>query len=183
MVGGGGIFIESPHLIPLETEVVMRFRPAKHLPLFQATGRVCYHVEGKGTALEFIAISPEQRGLLLHWIHHRIGNKRQYPRVRLATQVSCDDSMILAFSRDVSRGGMFVETRDALPTGSRLNLRFNLDADGPAVVASGVVTYQVEKMGMGIQFVDMSSEDRQRIKDFVAAALTPPAKKRRRAAR
>jgi uncharacterized protein (TIGR02266 family) len=183
IVGGGGIFLESRQPLPLGTEVALRFRPAKHLPLIQAKGKVCYQVPGQGMALEFTEISDEQRGVLLRWIHHRTGNKRQFPRARLATQVSCNDSMMLAYSRDVSRGGMFIETREPYAIGSRISLRFNMEKESPAVVATGVVTYQVDKLGMGVQFVDMSPEDRQRIQNYVAAnLLRPAAKKRVRAA-
>jgi uncharacterized protein (TIGR02266 family) len=183
MVGGGGIFLETSHPSPPGTEVSLRFRPAKHLPLIQAKGHVCYQVEGQGMALEFTEISDEQRALLLRWILHRMGNKRQFHRVRLATQVHCDDSMMLAFSQDVSLGGMFIETREPYAVGSRISLRFNLEPEGPAVVATGVVTYRVENLGMGVQFVDMSPEDRQRIHAYVAASLPQAtAKKRVRAA-
>lgn len=180
MVGGGGMFLDSRRPEPVGSEFALRFRPAKHLPMIPAKAKVCYQVAGRGMALEFTEISGEHRAALLRWIHHRIGNKRQFQRARLATQVRCNDSMLLAFSHDVSEGGMFIESREPYVTGSRISLRFNIDAESPAVVATGVVTYRVDKLGMGIQFIDMSPEDRQRIKDYVTANLPrSPAKKKR----
>lgn len=183
MVGGGGMVLNTIRPLAPATEVLLRFCPAKHLPLIQAKARVCYLVEGHGAALEFTEISNEHRRVLLQWIHHRIGNKRQFPRARLATQVRFDDSMMLTFSRDVSVGGMFIEAREPLSIGARIGMRFALEEEGPAVVATGVVTYQVEKLGMGVQFVDMSPDDRHRIKSYILANLAQPgAKKRARAA-
>ena len=42
-LGGGGLFIDDgQQLQPREAEIQVRFRPAKHLPYFQAHARICY---------------------------------------------------------------------------------------------------------------------------------------------
>ena len=84
--------------------------------------------------------------------------------------------MSLTFSRDVSRGGMFVDTRDPLPIGTEIALCFHLNDGGPIVVALGEVKYHVTKLGMGVQFLELSPADRKRIDDYVAksAKLVEP---------
>jgi len=172
-LGGGGLFLGEVEDLKTGSVLTIRFRPAKHLPLIEAKARVCYSLPGEGTALEFTEIPPEHREVLLRLIHHKTGSRRRHPRAALATQIQCQECMSLAFSRDVSVGGMFIETTDPMPVGSRLNLRFNID-DGPVVVAQAEVTYEVAKLGIGVQFVDLTPEDLKRIEAYVARSETLP---------
>lgn len=173
-LSGGGLFLSGLENLELGTVIPINFRPAKHLPLMEAKARICYHVPGHGAALEFTEIQPEHRDLLLRLIHHKTGNKRQHPRAALATQVECQQCVTLAFSRDVSAGGMFIETSQPLPVDTQMNLRFHLDDDGPVVIALGRVTYQVAKLGMGIEFVELSPADRTRLEAYVARSTPLP---------
>ncbi len=177
-MGGGGLCLsvrEVPTLA-VGAEVMVKFRPAKHLPIIKAKARVCYAVAGEGMAVEFTEIDSEHRRLLLQFIHNKTGNRRKHPRASFATQIECEESMSLAFARDISVGGMFIETTNPMPVGSQLTLRFNLEQNEPIVVASAEVTYQVGRMGVGVQFVEIAPEDLHRISDYVAKnqALSQP---------
>lgn len=174
MMGGGGLFLETKEAFPLGTNVIVRFRPAKHLPFIRAEAGVRYVTKGQGIALEFTEISSEHRFLLLRLIHHKTGDRRKFPRASIATQIHCDDFLGLAFGRDVSHGGMFVETKKPLPVGSRVRLRFNLGDDGPAVTAVADVTYEVSGLGLGVQFVDIAPPDLKRIDAYVSRAEPAP---------
>jgi len=179
-LGGGGLFLEGPQELAQGSEVVVRFRPAKHLPFVEARAKVCYVVPGQGTGLEFTEISSEHHQIILRLIHRKTANRRQLPRVPLATQVQCKECMAVAFSRDVSAGGMFVETSVPCETGARVDLRFHLNDGGPIVVAVAEVKYLVPKLGMGVEFLELSPADRQRLENYVAglaANKTEPAAK------
>ncbi len=169
-MGGGGLFLSVQELpMPtLGTELTIQFRPAKHLPIIKVKVKVCYAVEGEGIAVEFLEIDPEHRRLLLQFIHNKMGNRRKHPRAHLATQIECEESMSLAFARDISVGGMFIETSDPMPVGSRLTLRFNLEENEPIVEVTAEVTYPVGRMGVGVQFLEVKPEDLQRIDHYVA---------------
>lgn len=169
-LGGGGIFLEDPAAPPPGTEITLRLRPARHLPVIEVAARVIYAIAGKGSGIQFTQINPEHQHLILRLIHHKRGDKRKFPRVALATQIYCEELMSLAFSRDVSAGGMLIETRAPLPVGSQINVRFNLDDGGPIVVAEARVKYSVEKLGMGVEFIDLAPADRRRLENFVAAS-------------
>jgi len=182
-LGGGGLFLTIPDSLPPGTEVHLRFRPAKHLPFMEVKARVCYHEAGHGGAVEFTEIDPENRDKLLRLIHRKKGELRQSPRAPLATQVQCQECMSLAFSRDISVGGLFIETKQPLPIGSSVSLRFHLDDPSAVIVASAEVTYHVANFGMGVQFVEISPEDRKRIKAFVARAVSAPEQPERQAPR
>lgn len=170
VLGGGGLFLnlKQPPTLDTGKEFTAQFRPAKHLPLIEAKCKVCYVVPGQGAAIEFSGIDPEHHRLLLQFIQNKIGKRRKHPRASFATQIECKECMSLAFARDISVGGMFVETDQPMTVGSRLNLRFNLEDQDPITVATAEVTYQVGKMGVGVQFVDVAPEDLKRIESYVA---------------
>jgi c-di-GMP-binding flagellar brake protein YcgR len=173
-VGGGGLFLSVKEIsAPLVgTELMVQFRPAKHLPIIKSKAKVCYSVEGEGIAVEFLEIDPEHRRLLLQFIHNKTGNRRKHPRAHLATQIQCEEAMSLAFARDISVGGMFIETNNPMPVGSRLTLRFNLENNDPIVEAAAEVTYQVGRMGVGVQFIELTSDDLTRIDNYVTKSKT-----------
>ncbi len=168
VLGGGGLFLATEQTLAPGTEVLLRFRPAKHMPQIQARAKACYFLPQQGVALEFSEISPEHRLRVLRLIHHKMGDRRKLPRAPLAIQVHCQEEMSLGLSRNVSTGGMFVESKEPLPVGSQLKLRFNLDDEGPVVLAAAEVTYAVTKLGMGIQFTDLAPTDRERVQAYVA---------------
>ncbi len=152
----------------------MRFRPAKHLRFIEARAQVRYQIPNEGVGIEFIEVGQEDHQLLLRFIHHRTGDRRQHARVPLVTQVYCEEFMWLAFSRDVSMGGMFIETKQPVPVGSRLTIRFHLEEGDPIVLASGVVRYVVPKLGVGVQFDEIEPPDRARLTGYVSKTPTLP---------
>lgn len=168
MMGGGGLFLGVSQSLEPGTIVTIRFRPAKHLPVVEAKARVCYLVAGKGVGIEFTEIAPEHRNFILRLIHHRKGDPRRFPRVPLAAQVQFAEGSLIGFSRDVSTGGMFVETNRALEPGARMNLRFHLEPDEPIVKAEAEVLYEVPRMGIGLQFTKVAPEDLARVRTYVA---------------
>lgn len=166
-LSGGGLFLATFDGLAIGQEISVRFRPAKHLPIIQAKAVVRYIVAGQGAAVEFTEINDDDRHKLLRLIHQKTGDRRILPRAPLATQVLSDQCMTLAFSRDVSLGGMFIETANPLPVGSPLTVRFNLDHRDRVVTAAAHVAYHVEKMGMGILFTSIESQDRDAIQEYV----------------
>lgn len=167
-LGGGGMFLAVTTPLEVGTEVVIRFRPAKHLPVIPVKAKVLYQIPEHGTAVEFTEIQPEHRQALVRLILYRRSHARKVPRARMVTQINCPELLTLAYSRDVSVGGMFIETRQPLPIGTRLNLRFHIEENTPIVAAEAVVAYEVVGLGMGVRFWWIALEDRQRIADYVA---------------
>jgi c-di-GMP-binding flagellar brake protein YcgR len=168
ILGGGGMYIGTSQTLTPGTPLTVRFRPAKHLPVVEARARVCYLVAGQGIGVEFLDISTEHRDSILRLIHHRMKERRRFPRAPLATQVQHAEGTFIGFSRDISTGGMFVETDRAIEPGTKMNLRFHLEPQEPIVKADAEVLYQVPKVGIGLQFTEVSPEDFERINVFVS---------------
>ncbi len=172
-LSGGGMFVSQTDGLENGQEISVRFRPAKHLPVVNATAKVLYVVREKGAGLEFATIASDDRQVLLRLIHQKTKDRRLNPRAPLATQVQCDQCMSLAFSRDISLGGMFIETTDPLPIGSALTVRFNLDQREKIVSATARISYQIEKMGMGVVFTEISEEDTAAIRHYLENQPAP----------
>jgi hypothetical protein len=166
-LSGGGLFLTRVEGLELGKELSLSFRPSKRLPIIQARASVRYSLADKGTAVEFTEISADDRHQLLRLIHRRTGDRRLQRRAPLATQIECDECMALAFSRDISPAGMFIETTNPLPLGSPLNVRFNLDNKDRVVSVVAEVNYVVENMGMGILFTEVEPEAYDAILEYI----------------
>jgi len=98
-------------------------------------------------------------------------NQRQDERAPFVAQIHHEGGTSLGFSRNISVGGIFVETTEMRPIGSKLELRFHLDDGDPIIVAKGEVAYAVEKRGLGVRFLDLSRSDRERIEKYVSKGI------------
>ncbi len=70
---------------------------------------------------------------------------------------------------DLSEGGVFVHSRDQLPIGSIIELRFTVLLDDPIVIeATGTVArHSLHPRGMGIAFAGISAEMVKRIDEVL----------------
>jgi uncharacterized protein (TIGR02266 family) len=168
-MGGGGLRLETSAL-PCGAELLVRFRTSKHQAFIQTKARVIYTLPDLGSGVEFTDIDQKHLQLILKAIHGNAGNRRKAPRVPLATQIHIDDSMTLAYSRDLSVGGLFIDTKEPSKIGTGVDLRFRLSENDPVIIAKGEVRYVVPKLGMGVQFTEISDEDRRRVTTFVLSS-------------
>lgn len=165
-MGGGGLRLDTSSL-PCGAELMMRFRTSKSRGFIQAKARVVYAHPSVGSGVEFTDINQDHLQLILKAIHGATPNRRKAPRVPLATQIYIDDSMALAYSRDLSEGGIFIETKVPGKLGTKIDLRFHLNENDPVIIAKGVVRYLVPRLGMGVQFTELSDKDEKRIAAYV----------------
>ncbi len=106
-------------------------------------------------------------------------NRRQHDRIDVSWDVDCEteDTFLYASIRNVSEIGIFVLTREPLEVGTRLMLRFSPPGAGAAFDLLGAVQWvnpvrvlsENRNPGMGILFIDITPEDRERL---VAAVRT-----------
>ncbi len=172
ILGGGGLLLtQAAHLEPGD-QLLVSFRPAKHLSVIHAKAIVLPRTDS-GTAVEFKEITSEDRHLLLRFIHRKTGDRKVLDRAPLATQIQSEHGLSLAFSRDLSLGGMFIETKDQFPVGSPLVVRFNLNEKDKVVITAALVAYLVEKMGMGVLFPILTPSNRAAIEEYVESHPDP----------
>ena len=85
---------------------------------------------------------------------------------------------VSAHTADISEHGVFIDTRSPLAPGTVIALSIHLsdDPSDAPVMGTGTVIWTDPMMGMGIDFLEVSPEDRDRIKNFIHAesAATSP---------
>jgi uncharacterized protein (TIGR02266 family) len=96
------------------------------------------------------------------------------------------DRLIVAYSRDLSRGGMFLATDDFLPLNAVICLEIDLPEGGGRITVTCRVVYVRDKnesaatrkpAGMGVQFLDLGQTDLDRLAHFIAERSMEPSEK------
>ena len=87
-------------------------------------------------------------------------DRRRHDRSRLIVDVFFDgkDGTGIASSKDISVGGLYMNTQSVLPEGSVLLLRIPCGAK--QVVVNADVVYSNPGRGVGVRFQNLSDEDR-----------------------
>src|SRR5215475_10133705 len=103
--------------------------------------------------------------------------RRQWERVLVDLEVDyrSDDTFLFAYITDISQMGIFVRTVTPETPGTRLNLRFcppgvgDLECEGVVIWINPYRPGDKENLnpGMGIQFVDLTLEHRDQLRQLV----------------
>ncbi len=96
--------------------------------------------------------------------------RRRHDRARLIIDLYFEghEGTGVANTRDISAGGLYMNTQTVLPQGTLLTLRLPL-GDEPLVVRSRVV-YSNPGRGVGVEFCDLTNEQRARIEEAIRRA-------------
>ncbi len=107
----------------------------------------------------------------------RLRERRSADRFDVVWSVDCeaDDTFLYASITNISELGIFVRTNQPLQVGTRLTLRFAAPPASEPFVLAGVVQWvnllkvlgENLNPGMGISFVDLEDDERERIVDLV----------------
>jgi type IV pilus assembly protein PilZ len=106
-----------------------------------------------------------------------VSDRRSAERIEVVWSVDCetDDTFLYASITNISELGIFVATDNPLQVGTRLTLRFCPPGAKEAFVLSGMVQWVnplkvlAENLnpGMGVRFLELSADDRERIVDAI----------------
>ncbi len=96
--------------------------------------------------------------------------RRQYERSRLIIDVYFNGADLtgVASTKDISPGGLYMNTQAELPEGSVLTLRIPLE--GRDIVCNGEVVYSNPGRGVGVTFQGLSQEDRAHLEAALKAS-------------
>jgi type IV pilus assembly protein PilZ len=108
--------------------------------------------------------------------HDPAEERRKHRRyeVSISVDYSDGDHFLFAYIENISEMGIFIRTDDPLPIGTDLALRFGSD-DADRLELDGEVTWvnpvradgDNPNPGMGVRFVDLSTEQRERVVELV----------------
>ena len=87
--------------------------------------------------------------------------RRNYDRSRLIVDVFFDGKDVtgVASTKDISPGGLYMNTQAEIPEGTLLLVRIPFRADAQ-VVCNAIVVYSNAGRGVGLRFQDLSDEAR-----------------------
>jgi type IV pilus assembly protein PilZ len=102
-----------------------------------------------------------------------VSERRSFERIDVEWSVDCEteQTFLYASITNISEMGIFVATHEPLEVGTRLTLRFAMPGEQAPFILFGQVAWvnpirllsDNPNPGMGVRFVDLSSENRERI--------------------
>jgi hypothetical protein len=98
--------------------------------------------------------------------------RRRYPRLNTSVQLKLVEGAaapIYTKTDEIALGGCYIETMFTLPIG--INLTIILWLDDTKLSTSGRVVTRFPQVGNGIEFADMSAEDKVQLSRFIAEHL------------
>lgn len=102
-------------------------------------------------------------------------NIRVHLKARVDYELLSEDTFLFEYTSNVSRGGIFLATRNPLPVGTVIKMRFSLPSNSCKVEVKGKVAWINEykpgkknrNPGMGVEFVNLSDEDMMAITQLI----------------
>lgn len=98
-------------------------------------------------------------------------DKRLHERLLINEEFNSIDDFIAEYVTDISRGGVFIRSKQPLPVGTKVNLKFSVILDDfHTVEGEGEVVRVVddgEQIGMGVTFTELTDESREIIEELV----------------
>lgn len=105
-------------------------------------------------------------------------DQRKHPRVPLEILVQVRSDSIEQFramhARNISVGGMFIESSSKKPVGSDVFFQFTVKDGGTLIEGLGRVVHASDK-GMGVEFVSVLEPSKSIIRTLVETRLRPDA--------
>lgn len=102
--------------------------------------------------------------------------RSQRAPARLLVEYESVEDFLIDYTANMSLGGMFIQTREPLPVGSRFRLRFRIPGRPEPVETEGEVcwTLTVEEAGswqpgMGVKLDQLREEDREAVSRLLEA--------------
>jgi len=98
-----------------------------------------------------------------------VKDKRQTPRAPILTQVEAqgDVATALGHARDISVGGMLIETPETLAEGATVIVRFFIPPDPKPIQAAGRIVRVQDGKSMGIAFMGLRTSDQHRVVEYI----------------
>jgi len=98
----------------------------------------------------------------LYYMEHREHRRIQFNRDVEVIGIG------MFLSSSLSSGGLYLKTVNAFPVGTVVTLRFKLrPTDGDPMTTQACVVYVHAGVGVGFRFVDLNSEDHEKMVRFI----------------
>ena len=98
-----------------------------------------------------------------------MADRRRFPRARLSfktevwVETPSGPTHLEGLFIVLGEGGAFLELKESFSTGHLLNLTFTLPQTGDTISCRAIVRRAVEGEGVGVEFLDISPQERERV--------------------
>lgn len=116
--------------------------------------------------------------------------ERRSTGVRAPTEIQVDLSSLGTYQLtkmiNISAGGAFICHEDIKPIGTIIKISFKLPSDPKAIETQAKVAWSYKQAGksrnsstgMGVEFIEIKTEDQNRIQEYIQQILQTPRKKK-----
>jgi uncharacterized protein (TIGR02266 family) len=106
-------------------------------------------------------------------------HKRDADRVTINKEFESFDAFIHEYVTNISRSGVFVKSKQPLPIGTRVNLKFTVIMDDIETIEGigEVVRVESDPPGMGVVFRELSAYSKHLIDRLLTAQPAPESEK------
>lgn len=128
----------------------------------------------------FFLQKPFNKERLIHLLNSArrsmLQERRSANRISLRAEVvyQVGSRKLTGMSANLSLSGILFEAHNFLQPGDTVRLAFRLAKQQPAIEAKGIVARIDEKQQAGVLFTHMRTEDRKRLRDFLAGQPNAP---------
>jgi uncharacterized protein (TIGR02266 family) len=187
----GGVFIATDHLVPVGEKIRLVLHIPGEKPVIKALGEVVRVVEEEtdgepaGLGVRFVEWGPGGEKAIRKYLSEQVtqsietsnAQRRRHPRlerlVKLRFQTT--DSFKSAVARDISNGGVFIQTQDPPPVGAQIGVSIvhpttlqKLNLIGRVVrVVSESESDSKKIAGVGVCFEEVSDENADLLQQFL----------------
>jgi len=103
---------------------------------------------------------------------HSGAHLRQHVRVDVNEEFKAIEEYIAEYVTNISQGGVFIRSKNPLPVGTRVTLKFTVILDDLEVVeGEGEVVRREPAEGMGVAFTRLSAKSKNLIDEIVDRAV------------
>ena len=157
-LGEGGIAIQSSQRPKRMGPMSIQFTLPGTSHVVKCMGEVAWENAGRQTGVRFVDMSPETRDRLKAWITNHSPESEQ------------DDPPVQCKLSDLSLGGCYLETNSPFPERTRVVLSMRIQQ--LQIQAEGVVRVMHPEVGMGVEFTQKTTQQREHVEKFIHTLTT-----------
>lgn len=154
-ISEGGMAVRIPRYLPKSRGVRIKFTLPGVDCEIDSAAEVAWKNPGSNTGVRFLELAREHRQQLKAWL------------ARHSPEIEPDDPPISCKLTDISARACYLETNAPFPVRTRMVLA--MQAGGLRIPVDGVVCIMHPEVGMGVEFIQHTDEQRAQIGKFVQA--------------
>lgn len=157
-LGEGGLAIQATQRLDNGATTGIQFiLPGSELRI-EARGEIAWVNAGRSAGLRFTEISPQSQERIKEWLDKQ------------APDLEGDDPPVACRLTDLSQGGCYVEVGAPFPLRTKVIL--SMGSASPDLKVEGTVQVAHPEVGMGIEFVRRTPQQRKQVETFIQALVS-----------